>query len=191
MYAKYHTDALVLATRERGEADKECTLYTADFGLVRARAAAVRLERSRMRAALQLFSHAHVSLVRGKRGWRAAGALALSTAPAEHALGLAAFTRIALLVERLVRGEERNEYIYRTLAEARTSLFATYGEDHAVIELLCVARILYGLGYLSPEALGSLLFTHTGFASENIVEARALRKQLLATVNGAMAETHL
>ena len=53
MYQKYHTEALVLGSREQGEADKVFALYTKDFGLVRARASAVRREYSRMRYGLQ------------------------------------------------------------------------------------------------------------------------------------------
>src|SRR5665213_790119 len=74
MYQKYNTDALVLGSRELAEADKVFALYTKDFGLVRARASSIRSEHSKMRYALQKFSRANVSLVRGKRGWRAAGA---------------------------------------------------------------------------------------------------------------------
>ena len=47
MYQKYHTNALVLGSRERGEADRIFVLYTKDFGLVRARASAARAGRAR------------------------------------------------------------------------------------------------------------------------------------------------
>src|SRR5665213_2708544 len=70
MYQKYHTEALVLGSRESGEADKVFALFTRDFGLVRARASSVRSESSKMRYALQKYSRASISLVRGKRGWR-------------------------------------------------------------------------------------------------------------------------
>ncbi|KKW47559.1 MAG: repair protein RecO protein, partial [Candidatus Kaiserbacteria bacterium GW2011_GWA2_58_9] len=82
MYQKYHTEALVLGNRERGENDRVFTLYTEEFGLVRARASAVRTEASRMRYALQNYSRARVALVRGKRGWRIGGAI-----PARNAGG--------------------------------------------------------------------------------------------------------
>ena len=77
MYQKYNTEALILGSWESGESDRVFALFTRDFGLVRARATAVRAERSKMRYALQSYAHANVSLVRGKRGWRLAGATAL------------------------------------------------------------------------------------------------------------------
>src|SRR3989344_5666530 len=121
MYQKYSTDALVLGSRERGEADRVHTLYTRDFGLVRARASAVRSERSRMRYALQNYSYANVSLVRGKRGWRVAGGTALRGAASDVA-NVAAFARIAELAVRLLAGEEENAYLFAALAEAHEAL---------------------------------------------------------------------
>src|SRR3989344_4510493 len=96
MYQKYSTDALVLGNHERGESARVYAMYTRDFGLVRARVAAVRSEHSRMRYALQNYSYAKVSLVRGKRGWRAAGAYALRGV-SNDAANVSVFARIAEL----------------------------------------------------------------------------------------------
>lgn len=189
MYAKYQTDALVLNGRAVGEADRIFTLYTRDFGLVKARASSVRREGSRMRYALQNFSRSQVALVRGARGWRAVGAVA--SARIGDAEALRTFARIASLVERLVSGEEKNEYLFATLAEAYGVLAASDREAHATIELVCVARVLFSLGYLSSEALQTALFTHTTYAGEHLVEAETLRAKLLSSVNKALAETHL
>src|SRR5216684_1387129 len=93
MYQKYQTESLVLGSRESGEADKVYVLYTKDFGLMRARATAVRSEKSRMRYALQNYSRA-----------------------------VAAFARISELVLRLVNGEEKNDYLFAALAEAHGAL---------------------------------------------------------------------
>lgn len=188
MYQKYHTEALVLGSRERGEADRVFALYTKDFGLVQARASAVRAEYSRMRYALQHYSRAHVALVRGKRGWRVGGATAIRGASGES---IVTFARIARLVMRLVLGEGQNQYVFSSLSEAHDALTRTPREARATIELVCVARILYGLGYLSHEALDTTLFAHTSYASEHVREAEILREKLLSTVNHAIAETHL
>ena len=189
MYQKYNTDAIVLGGRERGDADKVFALYTRDFGLVYARASAVRAEKSKMRYALQSYAHARVSLVRGSRGWRAAGA-SCHVAGLEGK-GLVAFARIAALVSRLVAGEERNEYLFDTLAQAHASLIAASDETIPTIELVCAARILYALGYLSAEAIDSAILTHTAYGFEHIREAHSLRDSLLASVNRALSETHL
>jgi recombinational DNA repair protein (RecF pathway) len=190
MYQKYQTDALVLASRESGEADRTCVLYTKDFGLVRARATAVRSEKSKMRYALQNYSRASLSLVRGKRGWRAAGAIALKSCGKDH-VAVATFARIAELVIRLVQGEEKNEYLFAALAEAHDSFMSEKCESVGTIEIVCVARILYALGYISNEALETALFTHTAYTGESLLEAETMKDKLLLSINRAIAETHL
>jgi hypothetical protein len=199
MYQKYQTDAIVLASRELGEADKTYALFTRDFGLVRARASAVRREVSKMRYALQSYSLANVSLVRGKRGWRVAGARSQTVAPQESA-ALSAVARIAELTQKLVTGEDKNEYLFEVLAGAHAALASVWGGQTfpegltsrvATIEVLCVARMLFALGYISNEALKSVLFTHADYSQTDTQEASALRDKLLASINQALSETQL
>ncbi len=191
MYQKYHTEALVLQALEIGEADKTFALFTRDFGLVRARASSVRSEKSKMRYALQNFGRAHVSLIKGKRGWRAAGASAIQSAGGDLK-SISVFARISTLTLRLVHGEEKNDYLFAALAEAHEALMRPTEEiPHATIEIVCVARILYALGYLSTEALETQLFTHTAYAMEHVHEAEKMRDELLASINKAIAETQL
>lgn len=191
MYQKYHTEALVLQALESGESDKAFALFTRDFGLVRSRASAVRSEYSKMRYALQSFSRAHISLIKGKRGWRLAGAAAIKNAGSDRE-ALAVFARIAALTLRLVHGEDKNEYLFAALADAHEALMSARGEmPLATIEIVCVARVLYALGYLSTEALETQLFTHTAYAMEHVHEAEEMRDKLLSSINKAIAETQL
>lgn len=190
MYQKYQTEALVLGSRESGEADRTYLLYTCDFGLVRARASSVRNENSKMRYALQNYARANVALVKGKRGWRAAGAHAIKGAGGDRR-GVATFARISELVLRLVGGEEKGEYLFAALAEAHEALMREECEAFATIEIVCVARVLYALGYISTEALSTALFTHTAYTGEHLLEAETMRDKLLVSINKAIAETHL
>ena len=187
MYQKYQTDAIVLRSYERGEADRVYALYTKEFGSLWARASAVRRESSRMRYALQNYALASVSLVRGTAGWRVAGARAITMI----GTGGATFARIGKLVERLVGGEGQNEYLFLTLADAHAALQREPKELHGAIELLAVARVLYTLGYVSADALGTALFTHTAFTHTELQEAETARGKLLSSVNKALSETHL
>ncbi len=190
MYQKYHTDALVLGSRESGEADRVYALFTRDFGLVRARATAVRKEGSRMRYALQNYSRANISLVRGKRGWRAAGASAVKIATGEKE-SIAVFARISELTVRLLHGEEENQYLFSALADAHDALMQENCPARATIEIVCVARVLYALGYISAEAHATALFTHTAYADEFLREAETMQDKLLSSINRAITETHL
>ena len=190
MYEKYHTDALVLSIRDRGEADRVIALYTKDFGLTYARASSVRRERSRMRYALQSYARAHVSLIRGKRGWRVGGAIAQSQCT-RGAKGMAVLARVTELVIRLVRGEEKNEYLFAALAEAHSALQKAREDAVPTIEIVCVARVLYALGYLSAEAQAATIFAHTAYSLENLEEAETMRDRLLSSINKAISETQL
>jgi recombinational DNA repair protein (RecF pathway) len=188
MYHKYHTEAIVLESRESGEADKVFALYTRDFGLVYARATSVRSEKSKMRMALQSCCHVRISLVRGRRGWRAAGATHIGGALQVNELR--AFARITALALRLVAGEEKNAYLFDSLSYARMS-FADTDTMNGTIELVAVARVLYALGYISSEALGTALFTHNAYAVEHLIEAESIRDDLLLSINRALSEAHL
>jgi len=190
MYQKYHTEALVLGSYESGEADKTLVLFTRDFGLVRPRATSVRSESSKMRYAVQHFSRVHISLIKGKRGWHAAGAAAIQIAQGDPR-GIAAFARIAELAMRLVGADEKNEYIFEALAEAHAALMQEKVEAYGMIEIVCVARILYSLGYISNEALNTALFTHTAYTGESLMEAETMKDKLLSSINRAIAETQL
>jgi len=190
MYEKYQTDALVLGSRESGENDRSFALYTSDFGLARARASAVRKESSRMRYALSHYAFANLGLVRGKRGWRIAGAAAIRGVRGDTR-GVAAFARIAELVMRLVPGEEKNEYLFAALSEAHAALMVPQCDAFGTIEIVCVARILFALGYISVEALQTALFSHTAYTGESLLEAETMKDRLLSSINKAIAETQL
>jgi len=190
MYQKYQTEALVLGSRERGEADKVFALYTRDFGLVWARAAGVRRESSKMRYALQTYCYIQTGLVRGKRGWRLAGS-STQRQFGGNILGALVFARICKLVMRLVQGEEQNAYLFETLADAQATLSASTHTALATVEIVCVARVLYALGYLSEDALGSALLTHTGHGVAQLAEVEKKRAVLLTSINKALSETQL
>jgi recombinational DNA repair protein (RecF pathway) len=191
MYQKYQTDAFVLRSYERGEADRVFALFTREFGFVWARASAVRRENSRMRYSLQNGAVAHISLVRGNKGWRVAGASAVAQLDMQQASGASAFSRIALLLERLAGGEQQNTYLFDTLVESHAALMSEAAELHPVIELVAVARMLFALGYLSQEAFGTALFAETAFTHAGLREVQDVRPKLLSSVNKALSETQL
>jgi len=191
MYQKYQTEALVLNSYPLGEADKTCVLYTRDFGLIRARVSGVRNEKSKMRYALQHYSRATIGLIRGARGWRLAGAIALETPARKDTNGVRVFARISELVAKLVVGEEENPYLYETLSQTHEALMQESCESGATIEIVAVARVLYALGYISAEALQTALFTHTAYSIDHLTEAESIRDDLLLSINRALSETHL
>lgn len=187
MYVKYTTEACVVRAQEIGEADRIYTLYTRDFGLLRARASSVRKMTSRMKSALTLGSHITTSLIKGKRGWRLAGALSGTVIPVGAPLD--AYMRIMRLVERLVQGEEEEVLLYDVLLNAHIALCDRLPPEG--VELLTVARVLYRLGYLSPEALGQVLISGVQYRYEEVVGVLEQRNTVLMSVNSALTATQL
>ena len=190
MYERYVTEAIVLGSKPRKEADRVLDLLTHDFGLVQARGISLRVEKSKMRYSLQDLALVDVDLVRGRDVWRVAGARAHDVFWKGNDAGLQAFARIARLARRLVQGEERHEELFDVLKSAR-SAFESQELDPVLTELLSAARVLHVLGYLSDKALGTVLFTHTTFAVQDLAEAASLREKLRSSVNSAISETHL
>ena len=183
MYVKYHTEGFVIRKENTGENDASYLVYTADFGLIRARARAVREERSRMRYALQECARVRISLVRGTRGWRMAGAHAESSALTGEAL--CAYARVLSLVERLA-GEEANDTLFESLERTR-GLLEQAPEAWDTIELLAVARVLHALGYLSAESVGRALVLEDAA----LAFAESEREAFLQMVNQALSGSHL
>ena len=164
------------------------TLYTDDFGLLYARAAGVRLERSKLRYALADYTYTHVALVRGKAGWRLVGAIGQATEMPERR-AIVSFARIASLVTRLVHGEDRNEYLFGTLRAARESL--QRGEDSELIEVISVSRILHALGYVAPHPGDELLFTDEAYNGVSLQTLRVSLPSLVQRINSTLAVTQL
>lgn len=191
MYDRYTTDAIVLKTFPHGEGDKVLYIMTRDFGLCVVRGISLRLEKSKLRYATQEGTRAYIELVRGKRDWRLVGATMKHSAQNKDMKGVMTFGRIADLTRRLVPCEERNEYLFDTLVEAHQSLMVESCPAYATIELVCVARVLYSLGYISAEALGTALFTHTAYIEPHLTEAEGIKDKLLLSINRALSETHL
>lgn len=190
-YEKYTTEAIVLRSFELGEADKTLVLFTRDFGLLFAKCVGLRKRESKMRYALQDFSCASASLIRGKRGWRLAGATALRVSSGSSLEGLRSFSNIARLLRRLIQGEEKNAYLFDAVREAHTYLIEGDDALRATVELICVARILHALGYLSAEATSEALFKESSYNNAQLSEAERVRTLLLRSVNEAIAESQL
>ena len=75
MRHKYVTRAIVLGRHAAREYGVTLTLLTEDLGLVRAKAEGLRKSGAKLASALQTLCECDVTLVRGKDGWRLAGAL--------------------------------------------------------------------------------------------------------------------
>ena len=182
------TDALVLKSVAAGEADRSLWLLSGEFGLISARAKSVREEHSKLRYALQDYMHTQVSLVRGKRGWRITGACARD-APILSGERLAAYARIAALMCRLAPMDDTQDALYEILAHTRIALCDTH--EIRLVELVCVARMLFVLGYLSHATHYAPLLEGCAYDAATLATVRACAQQLTDAVNQGIIESQL
>lgn len=196
MHHIYHTEALVLKGSPQGEANKVFTLYTKEFGLITATAQGIRLERSKLRFALQDFSYIRVDLVRGRDIWRITSATSiqhfsplLTTKTATHF-----FSSTTKLLLRIAVGERSdfevfNEYlgVYTLLSKNKSFLADDILKK---IELVLVYRVLYFLGYIQPaKETDDLLKKELSY---EILSSKMLpTTMLVGAINNALKESHL
>mgnify|MGYP001592815156 CR=1 FL=1 len=195
---KYHTEAVVLLGFPSLESSKTLYLLTKDFGLIIAHARAVREHDSKLRYGLQDLSHAHVDLVAAKHGWKVVSAVPIGhffTASCHerraHIFPLAG--RVANLLKRLLKGEEKNELLFNDVVKgfALLSSEEIAEEDAGAMEVVLVMRILNHLGYWGDDATLSPFLAGDVASKEHIERIKKEKQRAILAINKALAETQL
>jgi DNA repair protein RecO len=191
-YRVHHTDAVILSSRIVGESDREYRLLTRDYGLVRARARAVRLGKSKLRYVLQPFRAVRADLIHGKVGWRITSAVLSAEFPGvrkekeKRVIAASGFR----LVARLVHGEESVPAIFDDLIDFLSAVDTASLEDSHTFELLFAARVLGNLGYWKPMESDEGVFDG-GLKDAPLAGIVADRSRFVASINEALRQTHL
>ena len=144
----FRAEAVVLNHQDWGEADRLVTLYTRQYGKLRAVAKGARKTRSRKAGHLQPFTHVALQLARAR------GPYIITQAETVHAFGalresLPLTGQAAYIVELLHRfsydEEEANSAIFRLLVDSLTRL--TRGDDPWLVARYYEMRLLDYLGF--------------------------------------------
>lgn len=192
----YNTEGFVLSGRNVGEANRYFQIFTRDFGMVGATAQGVRFLKSKLRYGLQDYSYLKISLVRGKHSWRITGAIREKNV-GEVLNGnydkFKTIARIFILLERLVQGEEKNEFIFNQITEACEFLEKEDLDSKLLnnFESIFVMRILNCLGYMA-EMKGLSEFIDSSLWTRDLVsKMSAINREAVIQINKALKETHL
>jgi DNA repair protein RecO (recombination protein O) len=196
MHTLYSTECIVLGGVDSGEANKYISLFTKDIGLVRAVAKSVREEKSKLRYSLQDYSFTYTTLVRGREVWRITGAeeiYSLHHELKEDANKLFTVMQILNLLDRLVHGEEKNEYLFNTLSQGLEFLRNNKMNKKNLknFEHLIVLRMLYSLGYIAKKNNLDELLWETFVNQKLLKETESKRKDIIFAINRALKEAHL
>jgi DNA repair protein RecO len=193
MHHIYHTEGIILGSKDYGETGKYYSIFTRDLGMVYASAQGVRKMSSKLRYVLQDFSYIKLDLVRGKDFWR------LTSASKTNKLDNVCkdrdkykiFINIARLLQRLLAGEESNGVLFGDLLNGLTILEKSKDKEELQnIEAIIVLRVLNNLGYVgNDEILKNII--KSPFEESLIFEVGKSRLKILSHINKALGETHL
>ena len=193
MYHIFHTEGIVLGSKNFGETGKYYSVFTRDLGMVYASAQGVRKMSSKLRFILQDFAYLKIDLVQGKDFWRVTSASKTNKLEqlTKNPRTLKVFNNITKLLKRLLAGVERNDVLFTDLVNGLSILEkAKTNEELRNLEAIIVLRILSNLGYIGgDEKLQSIV--KSPFEENLIFEAIKSRRQILSEINKALKETHL
>ncbi len=184
MRHKYETRGIVLSRSPLGEANAFVTLITVDVGLVRARAQGLRRPGAKLAAALTTFAESDVVLVRGKEGWRVAGAvlaenwfMRLGGAESRTRAG-----RISSLLLRLVAGEIRDPALSQIIRGFFETLATLPEETHEAAEVLAALHVLSALGLDAGDIPSGVSM----FAPEPLADISKNRTKYIVRINNGL-----
>ncbi len=206
MYHIHTTQGFVVQSRNHGEANKIIYIFTRDLGLVVAVAQGIRFEKSKLRYNIRDYNFSKFSLIQGREFWRITGAEELFLSgehvlPTDLTTGLETrssakyriMNRVALVILRLVHGEEKHQEIYDCLWN-----FANFQIDNncsqeflATTESLLVVRILQRLGYIADNSEFGKEIIGSDFQKEIIDRIITKRVDINRAINNALRESHL
>jgi len=207
MYTIHTTPGFVISSRPSGEAGKMMSIFTRDLGLIRASAQGIRFEKSKLRPFIQDHSVGIFSFVRGKEFWRLTNAKEKEDGVNVLDSRLEArelVARIALLLGRLLQGEEAHQELFETLdklfsvlnsAEVNSnsveSITSLNEEQFKTLESLIVIRILHRLGYVAAIPDLKSQIESDEINAEILLYVGKQRVLINQHINKALRESHL
>ena len=193
MHHIYHTEGIILGSRNSGEAGRYYSIFTRDLGMISASAQGVRKMSSKLRFVLQDFAYLKIDLVQGKNIFRVTNASKTNSLEqiTRQPETFKVFANIVRLLKRLLTGVEPNEALFADLLRGLSILEKIETEeDLRNIEAIIVLRILNNLGYIGDNEMLQN-FVKSPFEENLVFEISKDRTKVLRQINKALKETHL
>ena len=166
----YLTEGIILKKRDFGEADRLFWIYTEKFGMIMASAKGVRLEKSKLRGNLDVFTFGEYAVISSKDFWRLVDARETISPKLNHSSAeqsrltvrrVKVFANVANLMTRMIKGEERNEEMWKQVKNLFLNLFKKGDKEKDLkdLEIKSTAAILKTLGYMEeiPTSMPGLV----------------------------------
>ena len=196
MYHIHTTHAFVLNVFPSGEKHHFITLFTREFGMIKAKAQSIRVSDSKLRYALQEFSYAEVSLVKGKDVWRITNALPTYNIYFELKDKQDIFMVIARafsLIRRLVPEEGSEATIFQDMeAICQNAQEIIYTKQNIeILEWLFVLRMMCSLGYARKEPFKDLCNEEISWTNEYLSSVSLHKNNAIYSINHALKVSQL
>lgn len=198
MHPIHHTEGFIIGSIDVKEADKFFTIFTRDFGLIRATAGGIRKISSKLRFILHDFSHARIDLVEGRDVWRitSASKTGLLDTVKDNKLLIPFSGNIFSFIKRLCHGEEKNYPLYETLVDAYSFLQKEEKNEKllsrqyvSALETVVLFRILNHLGYNGNDKFNDLISTTLSFdLLDSVIDKQSI---IISSITSALADSHL
>ncbi len=193
MHHIYHTEGIILSSRNSGESGKYYHIFTRDLGMIMAFAQGVRKMSSKLRYVLQDFAYIKIDLVQGRNIFRVTNALKTNMLEqvTKQKETFEVFVNIARLLKRLLAGVLPNEVLFLDLLNSLSILENTRTKENLRnVEIVIVLRILNNLGYIGEnEILQNII--KSPFEDNLMFQVTKSRTDILHHINKALKETHL
>ncbi len=191
----YKTRAVILGSRNSGEANRLFFLLTEELGFIVALAQGVRNLKSKLKHSLSDFNLIGAELVRGREVWRITSvetAKNYSKIFLSDELKIKSVGRIFSVLRRLVHGESKNRELFADIADFLDFLEKEkLNRDEVVLsEIFMNLKILNRLGYGSPDEILKNI-TKDKLTKETIGLLALSRKKAVMEINRAFRESHL
>jgi DNA repair protein RecO (recombination protein O) len=189
MRHKYETAGIVLTRTPLGEANTLITVLTPGLGVIRARAQGLRKPGAKLAIGLTTLTESELVLVRGKEGWRVAGAVLSENwfERMQQRDARARAARVSGLLLRLVVGEAHDAVLFPVMQGLLEALATLPDELHEAAEFLAVLRVLAALGLDAGEIPGE---THI-FDAEALAAVVTNRNGYIERINNGIAASGL
>lgn len=192
-YHVYTTEGIILKKAPFGEANLLLYILTADLGLIIASAQSARVSASKLRSALQEFTHVTISCVKGKGGWRVVNVAQIQNFyfDGPEYVGKTLAQVVSLLI-KMIPGESNQPGVFYLIKDAFVQIKNIDKKDIEYFEILVVLRLLFELGYVDKNSVPEKYFRNDLVFSEGIlVDLLSDKKLLVQVINNSLKESQL
>ncbi len=192
-YNIYTTDAIVLKHLTSGDADLTLFVLTRDLGLIIASAKSARLDKSKLKGALQEYSYGSISFVRAQSIWKVTNAKSEGNFYFQNQkFGQEILARISRVLTQTIVGESPHKEIFEIVSSGFSILKDIEENDIANFEILIVLRILFELGYVAKEKNNEMYFKDPNDWGKEILDKTSKHRTMLVNlINTALKESQL